>query len=301
MNPRQIAGSELGRFLRARRAEVTPADVGLPSTDHRRVPGLRREEVAQLASISTDYYTRIEQGRLSGASAASLDAIAQALRLSPDQTSYLRQLARKPNIARGRRSAAQRVHAQTQVLLENLTNAPALVLGRHMQVLAWNALAAALYTDFSALPSADRNMLRLTFLDPHIRDLYVDWEDSARECVAFIRMDTAHAPTDPDLQALVGELSVHDKDFSRWWVSHNVAHKTFGTKRFRHPVAGEITLDWQMLTCPHDPQQSIMIMTAPPGSRSHQALRFLASWATEQFHDIQSDRLDTRVQKDQLS
>ncbi|MBV6761937.1 helix-turn-helix transcriptional regulator [Rhodococcus opacus] len=285
MNPRQSTANELGDFLRARRAEITPADVGLPETRHpRRVTGLRREEVAQLASISTDYYTRIEQGRLSSASAESLDAIARALRLSPDQSTYLHQLAGKSGSVRRRSSSPQRVHPQTHALLDNLTTAPALVLDRQMNVLAWNVLASALYTDFSALPSAERNLLRLTFLDPRIRDLYVDWEDTARQCVAFIRMDTAQAPTDPDLQALVGELAVRDEDFSRWWVSHSVAHKTFGTKRFRHPLAGEISLEWQILICPHDPQQSIMIMTAPPGSPARQALDFLASWVTEQSH-----------------
>jgi transcriptional regulator with XRE-family HTH domain len=274
--------TELGDFLRARRAEVTPEEVGLPTSGHpRRVTGLRREEVAQLASISVDYYTRIEQGRLAGASASALAAIARALRLSLDETRYLHQLAHKSEAPRRRKRVQQQVHPQTQRLLDNLTDTPALVLGRHMSVLAWNCLAAALYTDFGTLPLRDRNLLRLTFLDPHIRDLYTDWESAARNCVAFARTDVAHSPADPELQALVGELSVLDEDFRQWWALHDVAYKTFGTKQFHHAVAGDLTLDWQILTCPHDPDQSIMVMTAPSGSPSQQALRFLISWATE--------------------
>ncbi|MFD5188167.1 helix-turn-helix transcriptional regulator [Streptomyces sp. NPDC058357] len=275
--------NSLGEFLRARRAEVTPDQVGLPAVGHpRRVKGLRREEVAQLAAISTEYYTRIEQGRLSGASAPVLAAIARALRLDDAQTSYLYRLAEKPGAParRPRRRTAPRVRPQTQLLLDNLTDTPAMVLGPSMSVLAWNSLAAALYTDFSALPPTERNLMRMAFLDPRMRDLYTDWEDSARACVAYVRMDAATSPADPDLQALVGELSVHDDDFRRWWAAHDVAHKTFGTKRYHHPVAGDLTLDWQILTCPHDPSQSIMVLTAPTATPSHQALRFLASWAT---------------------
>lgn len=272
--------NDLGEFLKARRAEVTPEQAGLPFVGHpRRVKGLRREEVAQLASLSAEYYTRIEQGRLQGASAPALAAIARALHLDTDQTSYLYQLANKAGSARPRKRAPQRVAPQTQLLLDNLADTPAVVLGRHMSVLAWNPLAAALYTDFSALPPAERNLMRLTFLDPRIRALYADWEASARQCVAFVRMEAAHASSARELQALVGELSLRDDDFRRWWGSHDVAHKTFGTKRYHHPVAGDLTLDWQILTCPHDPDQCVMVMTAPPGTPSHEALRFLASWA----------------------
>jgi hypothetical protein len=139
-------------------------------------------------------------------------------------------------------------------------------MDRTMSILAWNTLAAALYTDFAALPPAERNLLRLTFLDPHVRGLYTDWETSAREGVCFLRMDAAQAPDNPALQALVGELSVCDEDFWRWWASHEVAHKTFDTKGFRHPAAGDLTLDWQILTCRHDPDQFILIMTAEPGT-----------------------------------
>lgn len=267
--------NELGEFLKARRADVTPDKVGLPANERRRrVTGLRREEVAQLASISTDYYTRIEQGRLAGASASSLAAIARALCMSPDETRYLHQLAHKSDALR-RERVQQYVHPQTQLLLDSVTDGPALVLGRYMSVLAWNSLAAALYTDFGEIAPRDRNLLRLTFLDPHIRHLYADWESAARNCVAFARMDTARSPADAELDSLVGELSRLDHDFRHWWSAHDVAYKTFGSKRFRHPVAGDLTLDWQILTCAHDTDQSVMVMTAPPGSNSYQALSLL--------------------------
>ncbi|RSN53998.1 transcriptional regulator [Streptomyces sp. WAC 04229] len=273
--------NELGDFLRARRADISPDLCGLPTGHLRRVPGLRREEVAQLAAISNEYYTRLEQGRLPSASPAALDSIARALHLDADQTSYLHQLADKhATRSRARPHHDTRVRNQTQLLLDNLADTPALVLGRHMSVLAWNTLAVALYTDFAALPPAERNLLRLTFLDPGVRSLYADWESSARACVSFVRMDAALTPTDSALQALVGELSVRDEDFRRWWATHDVAHKTFGTKSYRHPVAGDLDLDWQILTFPHDPDQSLMVLSAPPGTPSSQALRFLASWAT---------------------
>ncbi|MGV9310653.1 helix-turn-helix domain-containing protein [Streptomyces sp. NPDC003691] len=279
MSSNRSRNGELGDFLRARRAEVTPEQVGLPVVGQpRRVAGLRREEVARLAAISTEYYTRLEQGRLTGASAAVLGAIARALLLDEDRTGYLFRLADKSG-ARPRGRADRRVRPRTRLLLDNLTDTPAMVLGRTMDVLAWNDLAAALYTDFAKLPPAERNLMRMAFLDPRMRELYTDWEESARNCVAFVRMDAAEGPVPPGLEALVGELSVRDEDFRRWWASHNVARKTFGTKHYHHPVAGDLTLDWQFLTCPHDPDQSVMVLTAEPGTPSHQALRFLASWA----------------------
>ncbi|MEW2168161.1 helix-turn-helix transcriptional regulator [Streptomyces sp. NPDC007084] len=273
--------SELGDFLKARRAAITPDQVGLvPTSRPRRVEGLRREEVAELASISTEYYTRLEQGKLPGASPSALGAIARALRLDADETDYLYKLADKAAAKPHRHELpARRVRPQTQLLLDSLNDTPAMLLGPHMSVLAWNTMASALYTDFAALPPHERNLLRMAFLGPSIRDLYTDWESSARACVSFVRMDAAITPTAPDLRALVAELSAQEADFRRWWASHDVAHKTFGTKRYRHPAAGDLTLDWQILTLPHDPDQCLMILTAPPGTPSHEGLRFLASQA----------------------
>ncbi|MFI5618011.1 helix-turn-helix transcriptional regulator [Streptomyces sp. NPDC051567] len=269
--------NELGEFLRARRSELTPADVGLPGTGaFRRVPGLRREEVAQLAAISTDYYTRVEQGRLR-ASEPVLAALARALRLDGTQTAYVRGLAVRRG-GRAPRRAAQRVRPQLQRLLDQLTDAPAMVLGRHMDVLAWNSLAAALIKDFGALSPPDRNYIRLAFLDPDVRRLFDDWESTGRTCVAYLRMDAVQYPDDPRLAALVGELSVKDTDFRTWWAAHDVAEKSCGVKTFHHPVVGRLTVDWEMLGCTTDPDQQLMVMTAAPGSSSQESLRLLASW-----------------------
>lgn len=225
--------------------------------------------------MSRDYYTRLEQGRVPGASASTLEAIAHALQLSPDQTTYLFTLANKEAVTKT--AGVPLVHPHTQRMLDNLVDTPALVMDRTMAILAWNSLAAAFYTDFAALSRSERNLLRLTFLDPDVRKLYVDWESDARAGVAFLRMDAAQSPTDPALQALVGELSVRDENFRQWWASHDVAHKTFGTKRYRHPVAGDLTVDWQILSCADNADQFLLIMTAEPGTPSHQGLRFLAS------------------------
>jgi transcriptional regulator with XRE-family HTH domain len=267
--------SELGAFLRARRAEVSPEQAGLPTErTSRRVQGLRREEVAQLAMISVDYYTRLEQGRLTGASTSVLDAIADALRLGDDQRRYLYTLTSKKVTPRTTR--AEDVPSQTQLLLDNLIDTPAIVLGRCLDVLAWNSLAAALFIDFGQVPRHDRNFVRLLFLDAEVRGRYADWRNIARTCVAFLRMAVAERPADPRLAELAGELSVRDADFSTWWAERNVNYQAFGTKSLRHPAAGAFTLDWQLLRSGHDDGQSILAMTAPPGTRSHEALRFLS-------------------------
>jgi transcriptional regulator with XRE-family HTH domain len=238
------------------------------------VEGLRREEVAQLAMISTDYYTRLEQGRLARASTSVLDALAKALRLGADEKTYLFQLANN-SVSRPRSRPAGRVRPQTQTLLDNLTDSPALALGPCLDVLAWNALAAALFTDFAQIPLRERNFVRLLFLEPEVRGRYADWEDIARTCVAFFRMAVLDASDDPRLTELVGELSDHDTDFRTWWASHNVDYQTFGTKTLVHPVTGDMTLDWQLLRPVHDEQELIMVMTAPPASRAQEALRRL--------------------------
>ncbi|MEV4476241.1 helix-turn-helix domain-containing protein [Nonomuraea sp. NPDC049504] len=268
--------TELGAFLRARRMELSPAEVGLPAGGRRRVKGLRREEVALLASISTDFYTRIEQGRRQ-ASASVLDGIARVLRLSDDERSYLYELSGKEAAAPGRR-AAQRVQPQLRRLLDDLATTPAVVLGRRTDVLAWNAMAAALFTDFARLPEEKRNFVRLVFLDPTFHRLYPEWEHVARACVAQLRMEAARDPADPRLAALVGELSVRDDDFRRWWGGHHVEVRDVGRKVIDHPIAGRLALDWSALACTTDPDQQLITLTAEPGTPSHDGLRLLASW-----------------------
>ncbi len=266
--------SPVGDFLQARRRELTPRQVGLPDTGSpRRVVGLRREEVAQLAAISVDYYTRLEQGRLHP-SALVLVTLARALRLDDDQQTYLYTLAGKAP-AHPRRRPAQRLRPAMQRLLDQLTEAPAMVLGRRLDILAWNAGASALFTDFAQIPARERNYVRLLFTNPTMRDLHVDWEDTARTAAASLRMEAAHDADDPDLAVLVGELSVHDPDFRTWWASHRAASTTYGTKHYRHPLAGDLTLDCDMWPSADGSGQRLMVLTAEPGTPSHDALRIL--------------------------
>ncbi|MGY0488226.1 helix-turn-helix domain-containing protein [Streptomyces sp. WG-D5] len=273
--------NELGEFLKKRRAALSPNAVGLPDSDRpRRVPGLRREEVAQLASISTDYYTRVEQGRMQ-ASTPVLETLARVLMLDDDERGYLFQLAGKAT-PRTRRRGRQKVQPQLQRVLDDLTATPALVQGRRGDILAWNALAAALVTDFSRLPEKHRNYPRIIFVDPAMRSLYADWEGSARIAVAQLRMEAAKYPEDPRLIELVGELSMRDKQFAQWWGDHRVAARTIGTKTLQHPTVGELVLEWDTLTANTDPDQHLTVWTAPSGSPTHDRLRILGSWAADQ-------------------
>ncbi|WP_030703201.1 MULTISPECIES: helix-turn-helix domain-containing protein [unclassified Streptomyces] len=280
--------NELGKFLKARRSELTPRAVGLPgSAGKRRVAGLRREEVAQLAAISTDYYTRLEQGRLP-ASAPVLEAVAQALDLDDDQRRYLFELAGKQT-AKPRRRTRQKVQPQLRRVLDDLTATPAVVMGRRMDVLAWNALAAAMVTDFEAVPEKHRNYVRILFTDPAMRTLYADWKSVGRTAVAQLRMEAATYTDDPRLTALVGELCVRDEDFRTWWAAHHVATLSVGTKTLNHPVVGELSLDWDTLTASTDPDQQLVVWTAEVGSPTHDGLRVLASWAAG-HHRVSSHR-----------
>ncbi|MFD6495754.1 helix-turn-helix domain-containing protein [Streptomyces sp. NPDC059944] len=271
--------SELGAFLKARRAELTPARVGLADDGTlRRVPGLRRDEVARLASMSTGYYTRIEQGRLP-ASATVLASLVRALRLDEAQRTYLYELAgRAPTTPR--RRPAQRVRPSVQRMLDGLGHLPALVVGRYTDILAWNPAAAALYRDFALLKPAERNYTRLLFLDPAFRGLYVDWEEAGRISAARLRMETAGNPDDPRLAELVGELSVRSAEFREWWTGRIVTDLTAGTKRYHHPLVGPLTLDCDTWTSPGDPDIMFMVLTAEPAGPEDHALRILSSWHT---------------------
>ncbi|MBK3625429.1 helix-turn-helix transcriptional regulator [Streptomyces sp. MBT49] len=272
--------NELGEFLKARRAELIPSEVGLRGGHRRRVKGLRREEVALLAAISTEYYTRIEQGRLQ-ASAPLLDEIAQVLRLNDAQRTYLLHLAAKERVVPSIYRERQQVDPQLQRMLDDLTTSPAFVIGRCTDILGWNRLAAALWTDFGRYPEADRVFVRLLFTEPWMRELYVDWEEVTRLAIAQLRMESARYPDDQPLTALVEELSARDAQFRQWWTEHDVALRGSGVKKLRHPVVGELTLDWNTLTCGTDPDQHIIVWNAAPGTPSHDGLRLLASWAAD--------------------
>ncbi|MFI5631549.1 helix-turn-helix transcriptional regulator [Streptomyces sp. NPDC051664] len=270
---------DLGDFLRSRRARIQPEDVGLQAYGRRRVPGLRREEVAQLAGVSVDYYIRLEQGRGPSVSDAVLDAIARVLRLDETELAYLHTVARPSTKARGERPATtQRVRPGLRLLLDTIDRAPAFILGRRMDVLAWNALGDAV-VGFSRMPAAVRNMPRQVFLEPAARELYPEWAAVAAETVSHLRLDAGLHPTDRQLATLVGELSLRSEDFRRLWADHQVKAKTYGVKRIRHPVAGELTLPYETLALPGDPDQSLVVYTPEPETETAERIALLASWS----------------------
>src|SRR5438046_5928834 len=215
MSSRDQEQNELGALLRARRSELGPSDVDLPEGGRqRRVAGLRREEVAQLAAISTDYYTRLEQGRIQP-SAPVLASLARVLRLDDDQRAYLYELAGTP--AKSRRRAPQRVKPYLRRVLDRI-DAPAIVMTPTHDILAWNPLAAALMVDFGEIPERERNFMRLLFTDPRMRSLYPEWEELARSVVSYIRMEAARKPDDPRLPEPGGDLPIRDEPLRQWWV-----------------------------------------------------------------------------------
>jgi transcriptional regulator with XRE-family HTH domain len=278
--------ADIGEFLRSRRARLRPEETGLPAFGgRRRVPGLRREVLAQLAGVSADYYIRLEQGRLRNVSEAVLDAVARALRLDDAERTHLYHLA-KPTHRPPRRERRQPVRPSRQWLLDSLVTAPAYIVGRRLDVIAWNALANAVFAaDLGALSPDQRNMGRLVFLDDSARDLWVDWDAKARQTVGGLRMHAGAYPDDPELAKLVGELSVKSPDFRRLWAEQQVWATPNGTARLRHPLVGELTLAYESLTAPDAPDQLMVIYTAEPGSATHTALQLLASWTAEPSGD----------------
>lgn len=277
---------ELGDFFRTQRAALDPAELGIGVGARRRVSGLRREEVAERACISADYYARIEQGRLAP-SPSALEALVRVLRLDGDQIDYVTklvehavQLAVAPRVAREQRATGRtRVRPQLQRVLDQLAATPALVLGPRTDILAWNSLAEQVYLEFSALPARERNYVRLVFTDARMRELFADWEAVARACVAILRREAAANPDDPALSALVGELTISDPKFGQWWAARNVTKQDFGTKVLRHPVVGDLTLDWDILRYAGAPEQQVVIHSAEPGSATQERLALLLASA----------------------
>lgn len=267
----------LGEFLRARRGEVLPESIPahlVSAGRRRRVKGLRREEVAALASVSTDYYTRVEQGRLAPSDQV-LESICRAFRLQSSQRAYAEDLLRRARgytlTTAGREPADDRL----QLLLDQLTEVPALVLGRRMDVLAWNTGAAALITDFSKQPTAERNYVSIIFTLPAMRDLYEDWPAVARTCVGILRREAARNPDESELAALVGRLSIASNDFRRWWAEHRVAEQDFGAKVLNHPTAGRIQVNWDSFSHAGASQQQLILWSADPGTPDAKALHDL--------------------------
>jgi transcriptional regulator with XRE-family HTH domain len=274
---------EIGAFLRARRARIRPEELGLTGYGRRRVPGLRREELAQAAGVSVDYYVRLEQGRSPAVSDAVLDAIARVLRLDDVEREHLRNLVRPAGRKAGRSAGPDgpaAVRPGMRRMLEMMADVPAFVLGRRMDVLAWNALADALY-EFAAAAPEDRNAARHAFLHAQARGFYPNFAQVAAETVAYLRLDAGRHPGDKRLATLIGELSMRDETFRRLWARHDVMDKTFGAKLIRHPVAGDLELDYETFALPGDPDQMLVTYTCRKGSPTEERLRLLGSWAAE--------------------
>jgi transcriptional regulator with XRE-family HTH domain len=277
------AKSEIREFLTSRRGRITPEQVGVASYGARRVPGLRREEVAVLAGVSAPYYTRLERGDMHGVSDGVLDALARALRLEDAERAHLFDLARaaQPTLTPPRRRAVKRpIRPSVQHILDAMTGAPAFVRNGRLDILAANALGLALYSQMlSRDGTLPVNSARYIFLDPRARDFYVDWEKAASDCVAVMRSEAGRDPYDRCLSDLVGELSTQSTEFRTLWAAHNVRQHITGTKHFHHPVVGELLLTYDRLDLVADPGLTIFTYTADPGSREEKALRLLGSWA----------------------
>jgi transcriptional regulator with XRE-family HTH domain len=276
--------SEIREFLTSRRAKVTPEQAGLTSYGPRRVPGLRREEVAVLAGVSVPYYTRIERGDMNGVSESVLEALARALQLDDAERAHLFDLARALRPAsrsRRRRAPKQRVRPSIQHFLDGLTGAAAFVHNARLDNLAANQLGFALYSDmFSrAAGPGPVNSARYVFLDPGARDFYVDWNRAASDVVAVLRSAAGRDPYDRDLSDLVGELSTQSAEFRTRWAAHNVRFHDTGTKDLHHSLVGDMSLTYNRMELAADPGQMLMVWTAEPGSKSAEALSLLGSWA----------------------
>lgn len=268
---------ELSDFLRSRRARVTPEQAGVTARCGRRVPGLRREEVALLAGLSADYYIRLERGRVANASEAVLDAVGRALRLDDAERAHLFNLARPHSVARVSRPAVpRRVRPGAHALLGLLRDVPALILGERLDVLALNLMARAIFVDFEAMPVCERNFARFIFLDPAAHELFADWGEAAQMVVAGLHLHAGQHPNDPQLIELIDQLSAVDEDFRRWWAAHDVEGFSHGIRHYRHPLLGEVTLNFETLVFPGDPGQWLSVNAAEPGSPSSEALRSLA-------------------------
>jgi transcriptional regulator with XRE-family HTH domain len=274
----ELAPTELGRFLRARREGVRPADVGLPAaTGSRRTPGLRREELATLAGVSIDYYTRLERGRETRPSPAVIDALARALLLDTEEHEYLRSLAAMAARRAPRPPAppSRSVRGTVRLLLETVRPNPAYVLSRTYDVLAANPGGALLHPGLAEWPARQRNTIRYTFLHPAARELFPDWEQKARGCVAQLRAVAGSDPDAPDLAALVGELLVKSPDFGRLWGRYEVRRAGDGQKVFRHPAVGTLTLAHEVLDVNRAGGQRLVVYLAPPGTPDHDAMLLL--------------------------
>jgi transcriptional regulator with XRE-family HTH domain len=283
------AKSEIREFLTSRRARITPEQAGLRTFGGtRRVPGLRREEVALLAGVSVDYYVRLERGNAGGVSETVLEAIARALQLDDVERTHLFDLARASSgtAPRRRRRGQQRIRPTVQLMLDAITELPAFVRNGRLDLLAANALGRALYAEHFDSPLGAPNSARFVFLDPRAQSFYLEWDGVAHDIVAALHAEAGRDPHDRDLSDLVGELSTRSEAFRTLWAAHNVRRHDTGVKRFHHPVVGDLTLTYESLELAADPGLCMFVYTAEPGSRSAEALGLLASWAATPDEEV---------------
>jgi transcriptional regulator with XRE-family HTH domain len=274
--------SEIREFLTSRRARITPDQVGLASYGPRRVPGLRREEVAVLAGVSVPYYTRLERGDMNGVSESVLNALAGALELDDAERAHLLDLARAAHPAPTRprqRQAKQHVRPELQWTLDAITGAAAIVSNDRLDIVAANQLGLALYSELHDAPVRPVNTARFVFLDPRAETTFVEWDRVATETVAILRSAAGRDPYNHELSDLVGELATQSEAFRTRWATHNVRFHNTGIKEFNHPVVGELSLSFNRLDLAADPGLTLFTYTAEPGSRSEDALKLLGSWA----------------------
>ena len=272
--------AEVRDFLTARRAKLTPDEVGLTSYGPRQVPGLRREEVATLAGVSVDYYNRMERGNLAGVSEGVLEAVAGALRLDEAELAHLFDLARAskaPSAGRRRSPAKRTVRPNIEWMIDAMTGAAAFVVNSRQDIIAVNHLGRAFYAPMFE-SGAPANMARFTYLDPRAKDFFADWNRTAKECVAALRTQAGRYPFDRDLSNLVGELSTRCEEFAALWATHNVRLHRQAEKQFHHPVVGDLVLRYERLAVAGDPGLEIFAYVAEPGSPSAAAFNFLASY-----------------------
>lgn len=284
---------EVSAFLKSRRAKITPEQASLPAYGQRRVPGLRRAEVAMLAGVSVEYYTRLERGNLGGVSDSVLDALAKALRLDDTERDHLHALARAANTGPPRvrrRPKAPTVRPSVLRIIDGLHDQPAYVRNNRMDILAANPLSRALYGE--VLEQKPANTCRYAFLDPRAARFFPEWERVARDAVGALRVEVAKSPYDRELSNLIGELSTRSDAFRTLWGSHDVHAFADGIKRFHHPVVGEMELVHESLDLPGDEGLSITVHSADPGTPAADALQLLASWAAGQ------DRVSAVMQDD---
>jgi transcriptional regulator with XRE-family HTH domain len=282
--------NELGEFLRARRARIKPEEVGLPRGGRRRVPGLRRDELARLSGVSVEYYTRLEQGRSPNVSDAVLEAIASTLSLNETELEHLRTLVRPTRRARPspRGAKCPKVRDSVRAMLDQIDRMPAFVLGPRLDVIAWNRLADVMY-DFSGEDGIP-NMPRRVFLDPLSHQNYPDWQCAADDTVAVLRWIAARDPGDTKLAALVGELSMHSQAFRELWARHEVKEKSFGRKAVSHPLVGRMDFTFESFPLAGEKDMMLVVYVPKPGSDSAEKLALLASWSAPEHESELADR-----------